>query len=175
MSFKLLLETGLFPWDSVRPFSPLLTSHPHPGCPADTAKEPALSTELSATEPCTPSGPKPWLQSLNTALWPRLLSWHIDNLTWTLKWGEGRGHFFRYFLFSLLLSYIFKAQVGSISIKCITYFKFFSNFYWNVVALQCCICFLLYSKVNQLYIYIYPLIFRFSFYLDHHRALSFLC
>ena len=31
--------------------------------------------------------------------------------------------------------------------------------------------FLLYSKVNQLYIYIYPLFFRF-FHLGHHRSLS---
>ena len=40
--------------------------------------------------------------------------------------------------------------------------KFFFNFYWSIVDLQCCIsiqhlqcCIKLYSKVNQLYIYIY--------------------
>ena len=32
--------------------------------------------------------------------------------------------------------------------------------------------FLLYSKVNQLYVYIYPLFFGFPSHLDHHRALS---
>ena len=32
--------------------------------------------------------------------------------------------------------------------------------------------FLLYSKVNQLYIYTYPLFFRLSSHLGHHRALS---
>ena len=31
---------------------------------------------------------------------------------------------------------------------------------------------LLYSKVNQLYVYLYPLIFGFPSYLGHHRALS---
>ena len=35
------------------------------------------------------------------------------------------------------------------------------NFYWSLVYLQCCISFLLYSKVNQSYIFIYPLFFRF--------------
>ena len=32
--------------------------------------------------------------------------------------------------------------------------------------------FLLYSKVNQLYVYIYPLFLRFPSHLGHHRALS---
>ena len=32
--------------------------------------------------------------------------------------------------------------------------------------------FLLYSKVNQLYVYIYSLLFGFPSHLDHHRALS---
>ena len=39
------------------------------------------------------------------------------------------------------------------------YFCFFS-FYWSIVALQM-LYFLLYSKMNQLYIYIYPLFFGF--------------
>ena len=34
-------------------------------------------------------------------------------------------------------------------------------FYWSIVDLQCCVSFLLYSKVNQSYVYIYPLFFRF--------------
>ena len=46
------------------------------------------------------------------------------------------------------------------------------NFYWSIVALQCCVSFLLYSKVNQSYVYIYPLFFRFPSHLGHHRALS---
>ena len=37
---------------------------------------------------------------------------------------------------------------------------FLINFYWNIVASQCCVI-LLYSKVNQLYVYIYPLLFGF--------------
>ena len=32
--------------------------------------------------------------------------------------------------------------------------------------------FLLYSKVNQLHVYIYPVFFGFSSCLDHHRALN---
>ena len=40
-----------------------------------------------------------------------------------------------------------------------------------IVALQCCL-FLLYSKVNQLYIYTYPLSFGFPSHLGHQRALS---
>ena len=32
--------------------------------------------------------------------------------------------------------------------------------------------FLLYSKMNQLYIYIYPLFFRFFFHIGHYRVLS---
>ena len=33
---------------------------------------------------------------------------------------------------------------------------FFLNPYWSIIALQCCVKFLLYNKVNQLYVYIYP-------------------
>ena len=43
-------------------------------------------------------------------------------------------------------------------------------FHWSIVALQCC-QFLLCSKVNQLYVHIYPC-FEFSSHLGHHRALS---
>ena len=32
--------------------------------------------------------------------------------------------------------------------------------------------FLLYSKVNQLYVYIYPLFFKIPVHLGHHRALN---
>ena len=32
---------------------------------------------------------------------------------------------------------------------------FFLHLYWSIIALQCC-QFLLYNKVNQLYVYIYP-------------------
>ena len=42
-----------------------------------------------------------------------------------------------------------------------SYFFIAITFYWRLVALQCCISFLLYSKVNQSYIFIYPLFFRF--------------
>ena len=38
--------------------------------------------------------------------------------------------------------------------------------------LRCIVQFLLYSKVNQLYVYIWPLCFVFTSYLGHHRALS---
>ena len=52
------------------------------------------------------------------------------------------------------------------------FFFFFINFYWSVVALQRCVSFLLYCKVNQSYVYTYPLFFRFPSHLVHHRALS---
>ena len=45
---------------------------------------------------------------------------------------------------------------------------FFKKFYWNVVDLKC--WFLLYSKVNQLHVYIYPLFFGFPSHLCHHKA-----
>ena len=35
-------------------------------------------------------------------------------------------------------------------------------FYWNIVALHCCVSFLLYSKVNQLYVYKHSLVFSVS-------------
>ena len=41
----------------------------------------------------------------------------------------------------------------------------------HIIALQCCVSFFLYSNVNQLRIYIYPLFFRFPSNLGHHRAL----
>ena len=51
--------------------------------------------------------------------------------------------------------------------------KFFTfNFYQNIVALQSCVKFLTYSKVNQLYVYIHSLFFGFASHLGHHRALS---
>ena len=58
------------------------------------------------------------------------------------------------------------------SITSYNYLFFLINFYRGIVALQCCVSFLLYSKVNQLYIYIYPLFFGFPSHLGHHRALS---
>ena len=48
-------------------------------------------------------------------------------------------------------------------------FCFLINFYWSIVDLQC--LFLLYSKVNQLYIYIHPLFFRFFPHIGHYRVL----
>ena len=44
----------------------------------------------------------------------------------------------------------------------IIFFFFLMNFYWGIVALQCCY-FLQHSKVNQLYVYIYPPLFKLSF------------
>ena len=63
--------------------------------------------------------------------------------------------------------------------KCLTKFVKFSailsffkvKFSWSIVALQCCVSFLLYSKMNQSYIYIYPLFFRFPSHLGHHSAI----
>ena len=49
---------------------------------------------------------------------------------------------------------------------------FFKNFYWSIVDLQRLCQFLLYSKVNQLYIYIYPLFFRFFSHIGHQTVLS---
>ena len=50
------------------------------------------------------------------------------------------------------------------------YFLIFKNFYWSIVDLQC--QFQVYSKVNQLYVYMYPLFFRFPSQLGYHRSLS---
>ena len=47
---------------------------------------------------------------------------------------------------------------------------FLINFYWCTVDLQC-VSFR-YSKVNQLYIYIYPLFFRFFFHVVHYGVLT---
>ena len=47
------------------------------------------------------------------------------------------------------------------------FFALLIYFLLNILALQCCY-FLLYSKVNQLYIYIYPLFYGFPLHLDHH-------
>ena len=46
------------------------------------------------------------------------------------------------------------------------------NFYWNIVALQCCVKFLLYGKVNQLYVCIKPLFFGFPSHFRDLRALG---
>ena len=48
---------------------------------------------------------------------------------------------------------------------------FLKHFYWNMADLQCC-QFLLYNKVNQLYVYIYPLFFRLFSHIAHFRVLS---
>ena len=54
-----------------------------------------------------------------------------------------------------------------------THLFFFFNFYWRIVDLQCCVPFQVYSKVNQLYIYIYALFFRFFSHTGHYyRVLS---
>ena len=37
------------------------------------------------------------------------------------------------------------------------------NFYWHIVDLHCCASFLLHRKVNQLYVYLYPLLFKILF------------
>ena len=47
---------------------------------------------------------------------------------------------------------------------------FFPNFYWSCFAMLC--QFLLYSKVNRLYVYTYPLFLRFPSHFSHHRSLS---
>ena len=44
--------------------------------------------------------------------------------------------------------------------------------YWDTIALQSCY-FLLYSDMNQLYVYKYPLFFEFPSYLGHHRIVEF--
>ena len=42
------------------------------------------------------------------------------------------------------------------------------NFYWNIVDLQSCV----YSKVNQLYICIYPFLFRFFSHIGYYTVLQ---
>ena len=48
---------------------------------------------------------------------------------------------------------------------------FFKKIYWRIVALQCC-QFLLYNKVNQLYVYIHPLPLELQFSLPSHTSRS---
>ena len=49
---------------------------------------------------------------------------------------------------------------------------FFFKLIFIIVDLQCCIIFLLYNRVNLLYIHIYPLFFRFYSHIGHYRVLS---
>ena len=46
------------------------------------------------------------------------------------------------------------------------------NFYWSIIAFTMWCQFLLYNKVSQSYIYIYPLPFGFPPHLGHHRVLG---
>ena len=59
----------------------------------------------------------------------------------------------------------------SMEVHLCLFFLCFIDFYWRIVALQCC-QFLLYSKVNQPYVYRFPLFFGFPSQLSHHKALS---
>ena len=52
------------------------------------------------------------------------------------------------------------------------YCSFLKNFLLDYSCFTILCQFLLYSKVNQLYVYIYPLFFGFPSHLGHHRALS---
>ena len=97
--------------------------------------------------------------------------------------GVGGGQLF--FLFHLCDVWIFRGLGAQTRRVCLApglfiyLFINFKNFYWSIVALlyvstqKLMFCqFLLYSKVNQLYVYIYPLFFGFSSHLGHHSALS---
>ena len=55
--------------------------------------------------------------------------------------------------------YISQAPQGSVAEGRAQSFFFIINFYWSIVALQLCVCFLLYSKVSQSYVYVYILFF----------------
>ena len=70
-----------------------------------------------------------------------------------------------------MLYFYAKWDLHNLQYSAPSFFNFFKNFYWSIVALQYCY-FILYSRVNQLYIYTYPLIFGFPSHLGHHRALS---
>ena len=75
----------------------------------------------------------------------------------------------RYFLITIsinILDLVFYLSGGYVPMP------FKKTFYWSIVALQCCVSFLLCSKVNQSYVYIYTLFLRFPSHLGQHRALS---
>ena len=62
---------------------------------------------------------------------------------------------------------IFKGNTA-LNFLCVLFLFF--KFYWSLDDLQFCISFR--SKVTQLYIYIYPLFFRFFSHIGHYRVLS---
>ena len=75
--------------------------------------------------------------------------------------------------FKILRSYVFR--YGFVDLMIYDLIQTLIPFFFFLLECRCfttlCQC-LLYSRVNQLYIYVYPLFFRFPSHLGHHRALS---
>ena len=66
-------------------------------------------------------------------------------------------------MYNTLFYQFLKIKLGT-NISTNPYNSFFKiNFNQSIVALLCCVSFLLYSKMNQSYIYVYPLLFGFPF------------
>ena len=77
-----------------------------------------------------------------------------------------RDTFLRPKLYSKLF-YTLKKKICSVYFVLILFF-FFEEY--GCLTMSC--WFLLYGKVNQLHVYVYPLLGGFPSHLDHHRALS---
>ena len=67
---------------------------------------------------------------------------------------------------------LLQSQEGLFLLDMLFYPPLFKNFLLEYSCFTMLCQFLLYNKVNQLYVYIYPLFFGFPSHLGHHRALS---
>ena len=91
-----------------------------------------------------------------------LINLNLISLSFFIKAVSSRLRSFYYFEF-------FWDLFKGCALHEITSFKV--NFYWSRVDLQCCVFFLMYNIVNQLYIPIYPFFFRFYSHIGYYRFL----
>ena len=123
MSFKLLLESGPFLRDSLRPFhyfSPLTHIL---DAQLKRPKNELCQQSFQTQSPVCPLAQSHGFKILTLPFGPGYSLDTASQIICPEPWSEVRAEatFFRYFSSSPLLSYILKAQVGSISIKYITY------------------------------------------------------